>query len=78
MASLLSDGGVPARIVTHLDEPADLGRDADWTAPADSAGDTDSADADGAAGSGTGPGDGVVRVTRAGTCLLYTSPSPRD
>ena len=35
MASLLSDGGVPARIVTHLDEPADLGRDADWTAPAD-------------------------------------------
>ena len=67
MASLLSDGGVPARIVTHLDEPADLGRDADWTAPAGSAGDTDSADADGAAGSGTGPGDGVVRVTRAGT-----------
>ena len=67
MASLLSDGGVPARIVTHLDEPADLSRDADWTAPADSAGDTDSADADGAAGSGTGPGDGVVRVTRAGT-----------
>ena len=70
MASLLSDGGVPARIVTHLDEPADLGRDADWTAPADAAGDTDSADsadADGAAGSGTGPGDGGVRVTRAGT-----------
>ena len=67
MASLLSDGGVPARIVTHLDEPADLGRDADWTAPADAAGDTDSADADGAAGSGRGPGDGVVRVTRAGT-----------
>ena len=25
MASLLSDGGVPARIVTRLDEPADLG-----------------------------------------------------
>ena len=67
MASLLSDGGVPARIVTHLDEPADLGRDADWTAPADAAGDTDSVDADGTAGSGRGPGDGVVRVTRAGT-----------
>ncbi|VEG29679.1 transcription-repair coupling factor [Actinomyces howellii] len=29
MAQLLADGGVPARIVTHLDEPADLG----WSGP---------------------------------------------
>ena len=46
MASLLSDGGVPARIVTRLDEPADLGE---------------------VAADGTLSGDGVVRVTRAGT-----------
>ncbi|WP_273166862.1 transcription-repair coupling factor [Actinomyces israelii] len=49
MAQLLADGGVPARIVTQLDEPADLGRAAG------------AADAD----ASTATGDGVVRVTQA-------------
>ena len=33
MAQLLADGGVPARIVTQLDEPADLGRGAPDSGP---------------------------------------------
>ena len=49
MAQLLADGGVPARIVAQLDEPADLGRAAG------------AADAD----ASTATGDGVVRVTQA-------------
>ena len=39
MAQLLADGGVPARIVTQLDEPADLGRTAGAGAATDAAGD---------------------------------------
>lgn len=49
MAQLLGDGGVPARIVTELDEPADLGWD-------DGASDSDER---------PGAADGVVRVTQA-------------
>ena len=37
MAQLLADGGVPARIVTQLDEPADLGRTAGAGAATDAA-----------------------------------------
>ena len=39
MAELLGDGGVPARIVTQLDEPADLGRGEGPDASGGSAGD---------------------------------------
>ena len=74
MAQLLGDGGVPARIVDQLSEAAELGREVDWV-PAPAASAEDEADetvspVDGAAGAAagdpaSGPGDGVVRVTRA-------------
>ena len=71
MAQLLGDGGVPARIVDQLSEAAELGREVDWV-PAPAASAEDEADetvnpVDGAAAGdpASGPGDGVVRVTRA-------------
>ena len=75
MAQLLGDGDVPARIVDHLSEAGELGREADWVPdPAvsteDAVGEVDGSAAvdvaaDAAAGSPAGPGDGVVRVTQA-------------
>ena len=62
MAQLLADGGVPARIVTQLDEPADLGRTARAGAATDAAGATTAATGDATTAA---TGDGVVRVTQA-------------
>ena len=65
MAQLLADGGVPARIVTQLDEPADLGRTAGAGAAIAVTDATGAAtDAAGAA-TDAATGDGVVRVTQA-------------
>ena len=83
MAQLLVDADVPARMVTHLDEPADLGY---RPAPGgDSASGGSGADpvtpepADLAAPPAAGParGDGVVRVTQAATGHGFLAPGLR-
>ena len=83
MAQLLVDADVPARMVTHLDEPADLGY---RPAPGgDSASGGSGADpvtlepTDLAAPPTAGParGDGVVRVTQAATGHGFLAPSLR-
>ena len=83
MAQLLVDADVPARMVTHLDEPADLGY---RPAPGgDSASGGSGADpvtpepTDLAAPPAAGParGDGVVRVTQAATGHGFLAPGLR-
>ena len=83
MAQLLVDADVPARMVTHLDEPADLGY---RPAPGgDSASGGSGADpvtpepTDLAAPPTAGParGDGVVRVTQAATGHGFLAPGLR-
>ena len=83
MVQLLVDADVPARMVTHLDEPADLGY---RPAPGgDSASGGSGADpvtpepTDLAASPAAGParGDGVVRVTQAATGHGFLAPGLR-
>ena len=83
MVQLLVDADVPARMVTHLDEPADLGyRPAPGGDPASGGSGADPVTpepTDLAAPPAAGPvrGDGVVRVTQAATGHGFLAPGLR-